>query len=150
MRGVLIGLFAVLGYGTSFGQSIGYNLSGGYIAEGYDVVAYFSNKAVEGKSTYVLSYKGAKYKFSTEANKTKFKADPAKYAPMYGGWCAYAMGDKGVKVTIDPETFQIIDGKIYLFYNSWGNNTKVSWNKEGAANLKKKADRNWAKIKYTK
>jgi beta-xylosidase len=49
------------------------------------------------------------------------------------------MGDKGVKVTIDPETFQIIDGKLYLFYNSWGNNTKVSWNKEGGCKFEEKS-----------
>jgi YHS domain-containing protein len=150
MRVVLICLFTVLGFGASFGQTINHNLSGGYIADGYDVVAYFSNKAVEGKSAYVLSYKGAKYRFSTETNKAKFKANAAKYAPMYGGWCAYAMGDRGAKVTIDPETFQIIDGKLYLFYNSWGNNTKVSWNKEGPVKLKKQADGNWSKIKYKK
>ena len=61
------------------------------------------------------------------------------------GWCAYAMGAKGEKVSIDPETFKIINGKLYLFYNSYFNNTLKSWNKNEPT-LKAKADVNWKRI----
>jgi beta-xylosidase len=66
--------------------------------------------------------------------------------PQYGGYCAFAMAIKWEKVSIDPETFEIRDGKLYLFYNSWGTNTFTSWIKEGPAQLILKADKNWQKI----
>jgi hypothetical protein len=82
------------------------------------------------------------YYFSSPTHRDKFKSDPAKYEPAYGGWCAFAMGDSGEKVEVDPETFKIIDGRLYLFYNKFFNNTLTSWNKNEPA-LKSKADVNW-------
>jgi YHS domain-containing protein len=119
----------------------------GYAIEGYDVVAYFSNKAVEGKNEFTTTYDGVKFKFSTKENLELFTKAPKNYLPQYGGYCAYAVGAKGKKVSIDPETFEIRDGKLYLFYNSWGTNTLSLWNEEGAEQLKAKADKNWEKIK---
>jgi hypothetical protein len=78
-------------------------------------------------------------------NKEYFSKNPSKYEPQFGGWCAFAMGDSGEKVEINPETFKIIDGKLYLFYNAFFNNTLKSWNKD-EANLKAKATSNWNKI----
>ena len=78
-------------------------------------------------------------------NKEEFKKNPAAYEPQYGGWCAYAMGKDGDKVSIDPETFKIVNGKLYLFYNRAFNNTLKSWNKDEPT-LKTKADANWQKI----
>ena len=86
-----------------------------------------------------------KYRFSSVANKEEFKKNPSKYEPQYGGWCAFAMGDYGEKVEIDPETFKIVNGKLYLFYNKGFNNTLKSWNKNEAV-LKSNADINWAKL----
>jgi len=86
------------------------------------------------------------YRFASAANRDLFKASPARYQPQYGGWCAYAMGAKGEKVEVDPETFKIVDGKLYLFYNKFFNNTLKSWNKDEAG-LKTKADVNWVKQK---
>jgi hypothetical protein len=118
----------------------------GLAIEGYDPVSYFTRqKAVEGKKEISLVHNGIGYRFSTPQNKELFKAGPAKYEPQYGGWCAYAMGDSGEKVEIDPETFKVTDGKLYLFYNKFFNNTKKSWNKD-EQELKAKADRNWMKI----
>ena len=123
-----------------------FNLDGGIAISGYDPVAYFTqNKAVKGKKDMAVYHQGVTYYFSSAANKDLFKSNPSKYEPEYGGWCAYAMGEKGEKVSIDPETFKIVNGKLYLFYNRFFNNTLKDWNKNEAA-LKAKADANWPKI----
>ncbi len=123
-----------------------FNLEKGIAIQGYDPVSYFSNKPVEGSKTYALQYQGVTYFFKNTTNLELFKKNPANYEPQYGGWCAYAMGAKGEKVEVDPETFKIIDNKLYLFYNKYFNNTLKSWNKDEAA-LKNKADANWGKFK---
>jgi hypothetical protein len=124
-----------------------YNLDkSGLAIEGYDPVAYFTaNKAQEGNKEIALTTEGVTYRFTSAQNRDLFKSDPAKYQPQYGGWCAYAMGASGENVDIDPETFKLLNGKLYLFYNKFFNNTKKSWNK-AEADLKSKADANWAKI----
>jgi len=117
----------------------------GVAIQGYDPVAYFSGKAVDGKKEFSLDYKGTTYRFATAADKEAFTANPGKYEPQYGGWCAYAMGAKGEKVVVDPETFKIVDGKLYLFYNKFFNNTLKTWNKD-EGHLKANADKNWMKF----
>ena len=87
---------------------------------------------------------GVLYLFSSAEIKEVFKKNPAAYEPQYGGWFAYAMCNDGSKVDIDPETFKIMNGKLYVFYNKFFNNTLKSWNKD-EANLNKKADANWQK-----
>ncbi len=129
-------------------QKIDYNINTGYAANGYDVVAYFSNKAVRGVTKFTYKVDAVKYRFSNQENLDLFIANPKKYKPQYGGWCAYAMGDKGEKVTINPKTFEIRDGKLYLFYNAYFTNTFESWKEEGPEKVKQKADKNWEKIKY--
>ncbi|MBY0536120.1 MAG: YHS domain-containing protein [Chitinophagaceae bacterium] len=121
-----------------------YNLGkAGLAIEGYDPVAYFvSGKAVQGSNKFATSYQGVLYYFSSQQNKDLFKSNPDKYEPQYGGWCAYAMGATGEKVEVDPETFKITDGKLYLFYHSWTNNTLLKWNKDEKS-LKSKADVSW-------
>jgi len=121
------------------------NLKEGLAIQGYDPVAYFTqNKAIEGKKTISQQYNGATYYFSSEANKTTFTKDPAKYEPAYGGYCAYAMAF-GDKVKIDPETFKVKEGRLFLFYNFRFNNTLTDWNKD-EANLYKKAEEEWKKL----
>lgn len=123
-----------------------YNLKKGFIANGYDVVEYFNNNAEKGNKKNISTFDGVKFKFTTAKNLKKFEANPKKYIPQYGGYCAYAIGKNGEKVSINPKTFEIRDGKLYLFYNSWGTNTLQLWKKEGAENLQKKADQNWGKL----
>jgi len=119
----------------------------GIAIKGYDPVSYIDKgKAMEGNSKWSFNYKGIVYYFSSERNRDLFKGNPIKYEPEYGGWCAYAMGNTGEKVEIDPKTFKIINGKTYLFYNFYFTNTLKSWNKDEAG-LKTKADANWKKIK---
>ena len=123
-----------------------FNLENGIAIQGCDPVAYFTqNKAVKGDKNISVFYEGATYYFSSGENREEFKKNPVKYEPQYGGWCAYAMGKKGEKVEIDPETFKIIDGKLYLYYNKYFNNTLKSWNKD-EADLKARADVNWQKV----
>ena len=124
-----------------------FNVSKSTIAiDGYDPVAYFtSKKAIEGKKEYSLNVDGIGYYFSSASNRDLFKANPSKYEPQFGGWCAYAMGENGEKVSIDPETFKILNGKLYLFYNKYFNNTLKDWNKNEVL-LKQKAEQNWSKF----
>jgi YHS domain-containing protein len=133
---------------TFFAQE--YNLKKGYVAEGYDVVSYFSNTAEKGDTAYTATFEGVKFKFVSKQNLEIFKSTPEKYTPAYGGFCAYAVGAKAERVSINPETFEIRAGKLYLFYNAWGTNTFEMWQEEGAEQLKEKADKNWVKIKKEK
>jgi YHS domain-containing protein len=112
--------------------------------DGYDPISYFDGNVKEGNEALTFTYKGVSYQFISQTNLNKFKSSPEKYEPAYGGWCAYAMGQTGEKVKVDPETYKILEGKLYLFYNFWGNNTLTDWN-ELEKKLKESGDRNWAK-----
>ena|SRR5690606_31346400 len=148
---ILFTLFlAIAGEGMAQAAEVArkdYNLGrSGLALDGYDPVSYFNGgEAVEGKKDIVATHHGVSYRFVSKQNKEAFLAQPGKYEPQYGGWCAYAMGAKGEKVEVDPETFKIIDGKLYLFYNKFFNNTLESWNKD-EPRLKTNADKNWSKI----
>lgn len=125
-----------------------FNLRDGIAIQGYDPVAYFKqNKAVRGNKDLSIYHQGAVYHFSSVENKEEFKRNVARYEPEYGGWCAYAMGASGEKVSIDPATFKIVNNKLYLFYNKFFNNTLKDWNKD-EPNLKAKADASWVKLFY--
>ncbi len=148
MKKIIIALFTVgISIGISNGQSNirtkHFNLENGIGIQGYDPVAYFKeNKAVKGKKEFAVNAEGVIYYFSSAENKNLFQKDNMKYEPQYGGWCAYAMGAVNEKVAIDPETFKISDGKLYLFYHTWINNTLTKWNSD-ETNLKTKANKNW-------
>ena len=148
MKKLFILLFLGFAFSTHItAQQNDYNVKKGFVVEGYDITEYFNNKVLKGDNKYVVTYDNAKYKFASQANLDKFNENPAKYMPQYGGYCAYAVGLKSEKVDIDPKTYEIRDGKLYLFYNSWGINTLTKWNEEGAEELKNKADKNWEHIK---
>lgn len=123
-----------------------YNINkDGVAIDGYDPVSYFDGEPLEGKKELAYTLDGVTYWFTNEDNKSKFEKAPLKYIPQYGGWCAYAMGLKPEKVKVDPETYKIVDGKLYLFYNFYLTNTLKSWNKD-EARLKVNADKNWDSI----
>jgi YHS domain-containing protein len=151
MKKVSIIVFVVLMSLPTFAQTAlkrtkEYNLENKVALQGYDPVAYFiQKKALKGKTTLATAYEGVVYYFSTQANKEIFAKNPSQYEPQYGGWCAYAMGANAEKVEVNPETFKIVDGKLYVFYNAYFNNTLKSWNKD-EVNLKKKAETNWKKF----
>lgn len=123
-----------------------FNLEHGVAIQGYDPMAYFiQKKALVGNKNISTSVDGVTYYFSSQKNKDLFLLNPKQFEPQYGGWCAYAMGAVNEKVEIDPETFKVRNGKLYLFYHSWTNNTLTKWNAD-EANLKSKADKNWMLI----
>jgi YHS domain-containing protein len=125
-----------------------YNLPKGktLAVEGYDVVTYFTqNKAVKGRAELQSSYRGVSYQFASDADRRLFAADPKKYLPTYGGWCATAMGAKGEKVEIDPTNFKVKDGRLFLFYKSILANALTDWNKH-EKEWEPAADANWKKL----
>lgn len=131
---------------TSLFAQKNYYTKKGAVAKGYDVVAYFDNDAKQGSKEFSTEHDGVNFYFSSQENLDTFKKNPKKYIPQYGGFCAYAMGAKGSKVSVNPETFEIRDGKLYLFYNRGSTNTLSLWIEQGAEQLKAKADQNWKKI----
>ncbi|MGS2741498.1 YHS domain-containing (seleno)protein [Sinomicrobium sp. M5D2P17] len=126
------------------------NLSNDVAIHGYDPVAYFEQgKGIEGKKEFSATVDGTVYYCSSAENRELLLKNPDTYLPQYGGWCAYAMGDYGEKVDVNPKTFKITNGKLYLFYNSFPTNTLKSWNKD-EMNLAQNADQNWKKITTSK
>jgi len=149
MKKIITLIFVALAYSLN-AQTIDYNTKKGFVANGYDVVAYFSNSATKGDNKYVATYDAVKYKFASKENLETFNNNPKKYIPQYGGYCAYAIAVKSKKVAINPETFEIRDDKLYLFYNSWIRNTLDLWLEEGPENLQQKGNKNWAHLKNKK
>lgn len=94
---------------------------------GYDTVAYFTDhKPVVGKSAYTADYNGAKWQFASAEHLALFKASPEKYAPQYGGYCAYGV-TRDYLVKIDPSQFTVLNGKLYLNYDA---NVQQKWLKD--------------------
>ncbi|WP_422371181.1 YHS domain-containing (seleno)protein [Hoeflea sp.] len=116
------------------------NVSGSGVAiEGHDPVAYFTmNKPVPGNPAITATYEGAVYRFSSEENRKLFEAAPARYAPQYGGYCAYGAA-KGYKAPVEVDKFSIVDGKLYLNYNG---QVQSTWVKDTAGYIEK-ADAWW-------
>ena len=127
-------LFTLLGF---WAQENHWNTDKNGIAiEGYDPVSYFQNNPQEGSSDYSHAVNGTTFYFSSQKNLDLFRANTTKYLPKYGGWCAYAMAKSGDKVQVNPKTYKLINGELYLFYNAWGNNTLNDWNKKESDYLK--------------
>ncbi len=132
-------------------QKIDYNVTDGYVAEGFDLVSYFTDKKPsEGIKKHQTIYDGTKFKFSSEKNLNLFKENPLKYIPQYGGYCAYAIAEKNKKMYIDPEVYEIRDGKLYLFYSSWIGSKLGDWQEGDVKKRQTKGDNNWKKLKYKK
>ena len=104
------------------------------------MISYFENNAEKGNNKFVTTYNNVKFKFVSQAHLDTFNANPKTYVPQYGGYCAYAIAEKGKKVSINPKSFEIRDGKLYLFYNAWGTNTLNLWQEENPEKLKNKAE----------
>ncbi len=115
---------------------------GNLAIKGYDPVAYFlEDSAVKGKKSHQLEWGGATWQFSSAENKTMFENDPDKYAPQYGGYCAWAVS-QNTTADIEPEQFTITQGKLYLNYNK---SVKNTWLKTIETNIET-GNKNWPKL----
>jgi len=114
----------------------------GVAIQGYDPVAFFTqHKPVKGKPEFASSYKGAKYLFASAEDKTTFEANPAKYEPQFGGFCAFGVS-QGHTAPVKIEAFQIVNGRLLMQYDL---SIKDEFNKDQAGNLKK-ADKKWTAL----
>jgi YHS domain-containing protein len=119
------------------------NIVDGYAVHGYDVVAYFTaGKPVAGSDSFTAEHDGATYRFATAAHRDAFVAAPAKYAPQYGGFCAFGTA-MGRKFDGDPSAWAIVDDKLYLNLNK---DVQAKW-KEDVPGFLKGAENNWPKIR---
>lgn len=114
----------------------------GTALKGYDAVAYFKEShAVKGKDEFRHEWAGAKWYFANAANRDEFAKSPGKYAPQYGGYCAWAVGH-GYTANIDPEAWKIVDGKLYLNYDK---SVQKMWEQDVPGWITK-ANENWPKL----
>ena len=115
----------------------------GLALKGHDPVAYFTEKKpVRGKPEFTAAHEGATYRFASAANRDTFAADPAKYAPQYGGYCAFGMAG-GYKAQIEPDAWTVVDGKLYLNYNR---SVRSQWSSDVPGYILK-ADANWPTVR---
>jgi YHS domain-containing protein len=111
----------------------------GLALQGYDPVAFFTNgKPVKGKPEFPVRHNGAVYYLASKEHRDAFKADPTKYEPAFGGYCAYGVS-KNKLVEVDVEAFQIVDGRLLLQYSK---GVRDDFNKDPKGNLAK-ANANW-------
>jgi YHS domain-containing protein len=144
MKKVLIlSAIAVFVNTTLFAQKSATFIQSGKAIRGYDPVAYFTeSKAVKGDDKLVYKWNNADWHFSSQKNLDLFKANPEKYAPQYGGYCAYGLSN-GYKAPTDADALTIENGKLYLNYNL---DVREEWNKEKKQRIEK-ADKNWPEVK---
>ncbi len=109
---------------------------------GYDPVAYFkAGNPVEGSAKHELKWNGATWRFASAANLAAFKANPQKFAPQYGGYCAWAVS-QGYTASTDPTAWRIVDNKLYLNYS---HGVQRQWEEDIPGNIAK-GDKNWPKV----
>lgn len=138
LQGLLVLLFAPLVFAT---EAPVFTTEEGAI-RGYDPVAYFTiGEPTRGDDQFTASWQGATFKFASAANLQRFKAEPAAYAPQYGGYCAYAVA-KGATAGTVPEAWTIVEGKLYLNYSL---SVKKRWSKDIPGHIKA-ANRNWPTV----
>lgn len=96
---------------------------------GYDAVSYFigDGTPLEGVAEHIVMYQGYEYRFANAENAATFSAEPAKYAPAYGGYCAWAIGANDALAPGDPNVYEIVDGKLYLNFNK---QVQGNWQKD--------------------
>lgn len=115
---------------------------------GFDPVAYFpegGGKPAKGFIKRDYKHDGVTYRFASDANRDRFRANPEKYTPAYNGWCAWAMAELNAKVDIEPSAYEIYNGKLYVFYDHANLNTRELWLKDPIG-MVAKADANWKSI----
>ena len=126
-----------------------YNTSRANLAiSGYDPVAYFpvgGGKPTKGKPEFEHVDRGITYRFATEENMQLFRSNPDRFIPAHGGWCSWAMAEDGSKVEVDPKSYLITDGRLFLFYKDLLTDTRSKFQKDTPANIAR-ADANWQRL----
>ena len=142
LAAVAVALVVALPAAAAAAPRVNKSFFGSVALDGYDAVAYFTDgKPIEGRSEITHEWHGAVWRFATPEHRDLFAADPAKYAPQYGGYCAYAVS-KGYTADIDPEAWKIVDGKLYLNYDR---EVQKLWEQDVPGYIRK-ADANWPRI----
>lgn len=145
MKKIILSLFLV----SNFAFATDYVSGKKTFIDGYDPVAYQTlNTATKGNSKHHHSFDGVKIFFASEENKNLFIKSPKQYMPAYKGWCAYAMAQNGKLVDVDPTSFKVTDGKLYLFYKAFWADTLKKWEKAPVKPQIELANKNWIKNKY--
>lgn len=117
-RRTLLGLFLFAPLAVSAQPASAIFADRGLAIRGYDVVAYFTQgRPTRGQAAFTHQWNGATWRFASASHRDQFAADPTKYAPQYGGFCAWAVSE-GYEAPIDPTAWRIVDGKLYLNYNA--------------------------------
>jgi len=122
---------------------------GGLALAGYDPVAYFpegGGSARPGDPARTIALDGRVYRFASDENLARFRADPAHYEPQYGGWCAYAVAN-GYRFHVDPQSFRIEDGRLLLFYKGALGDAKAEFERADVASEVRNADSNWQTLR---
>lgn len=115
---------------------------GEFAINGYDAVAYHKQqKPVKGNSEFTAQWNGAKWRFASDENRSLFESDPERWAPRYGGYCAWAVSNNYTAKT-DPDAWSIVDDRLYLNYNR---RIRKKWSKDIPGNIKR-ADANWPEV----
>ncbi|MGH7006302.1 MAG: YHS domain-containing (seleno)protein [Alphaproteobacteria bacterium] len=137
-RLILVLGFAVIG-GVAAAEKPAVFAVDGVALRGYDPVAYFAeSKPVKGSPEFSFQWKGAVWHFASAANRDAFEASPEKYAPQYGGYCAFGTA-QGYTVATEPDAWKIVEGKLYLNYNQ---SVRTRWEQDIPGFIKS-ADGNW-------
>jgi YHS domain-containing protein len=135
----LYGVATVIADTADLGGLI-YKTSDGIAIDGTDTVAYFTmGKPVKGSADYTHEWMGAKWKFASAENRDLFIAEPTRYAPQYGGYCAWAVGEKNSLASTEPDRWAIVDDKLYLNFNR---SVQRNWDKDRAGFITQ-GDINW-------
>ncbi|MCX4029119.1 YHS domain-containing protein [Endozoicomonas sp. SM1973] len=143
MKRWLVVLFSLWINSALAGDAIYTGFFSNKAVSGYDTVAYFTQgKPVKGKSQYKYTYQGADWFFASQEHLDLFKQSPEKYAPQYGGFCAWAVAAKNSRASADPKNWKIVDGKLYLNYDD---DVQQKWLKD-IPGFVVKGDKNWPKL----
>lgn len=92
---------------------------GNVAIEGYDTVAYFDGKPAPGNPEITYEWEGVVWRFASTANRDRFIADPAAFAPQFGGLCTEGVAYNEISANLSPEVYEIVDGKLYLNYATY-------------------------------
>ncbi|MEP3347492.1 MAG: YHS domain-containing (seleno)protein [Litoreibacter sp.] len=132
------------GYGRDTPGNSQYFSQGGVALRGADPVGYFKlGQSVMGTSHFSLTWAGVEWQFATSAHRDAFEADPMAYAPQYGGYCAWAVAEKGLLYSTQPKNWSVVQGKLYLNYDD---GVQETWNSDRAGFIER-GDERWPDVK---